>query len=105
MLRYFTPSIEIKGFNLLIDSKSWFDDPIKKRSKWKDYWNEQSNDLTSGNSLDYEYFLKHYKLIAIDLSTVKIANLEEMKEQQCFSLKSQKKLLLNFHKFCEYHIK
>ena len=28
----------------------------------------KNNDYTAGNLLDYEYFLKHYKLIAIDLS-------------------------------------
>ena len=29
---------------------------------------EKNNDYTTGNLLDYEYFSKHYKLIAIDLS-------------------------------------
>ena len=28
----------------------------------------KKNDYTTGNSLDYDYFSKHYKLIAIDLS-------------------------------------
>ena len=28
----------------------------------------RSNDYTTGNLLDYEYFSKHYKLFAIDLS-------------------------------------
>ena len=28
----------------------------------------RNNDCTTGNLLDYEYFSKHYKLIAIDLS-------------------------------------
>ena len=28
----------------------------------------RDNDYTTGNLLDYEYFSKHYKLIAIDLS-------------------------------------
>ena len=28
----------------------------------------KNNDYLTGNLLDYEYFLKHYKLIAIDLS-------------------------------------
>ena len=28
----------------------------------------KSNDYTTGNLLDYEYFKDHYKLIAIDLS-------------------------------------
>ena len=27
-----------------------------------------NNDYRTGNLLDYEYFSKHYKLIAIDLS-------------------------------------
>ena len=29
---------------------------------------ERNNDYTTGNLLDYEYFSKHYKLIATDLS-------------------------------------
>ena len=28
----------------------------------------KNNDYTTGNLLDYEYFLKYYNLIAIDLS-------------------------------------
>ena len=28
----------------------------------------KNNDYTTGNLLDYEYFSKHYRLIAIDLS-------------------------------------
>ena len=28
----------------------------------------KTNDYTTGNLLDYEYFSKHYKLIAMDLS-------------------------------------
>ena len=28
----------------------------------------KNNDCTKGNLLDYEYFSKHYRLIAIDLS-------------------------------------
>ena len=28
----------------------------------------KNSDYTTGNLLDYEYFLKHYYLIAIDLS-------------------------------------
>ena len=28
----------------------------------------KNSDYTTGNLLDYEYFSKHYKLIAIDLS-------------------------------------
>ena len=71
----------------------------------------KNNDYTTGNLLDYEYFSKHYKLIAIDLSKQsELENLELrkqinftgnliMKEQKCFSLlRNQKKQLMNFHK-------
>ena len=44
----------------------------KKKNKEESYQriieSSKSNDYTAGNLLDYEYFLKHYKLIAIDLS-------------------------------------
>ena len=32
----------------------------------------KNNDCTTVNSLDYEYFSKHYKLIEIDLSKKKM---------------------------------
>ena len=52
----------------------------------------RNNDYTVGNLLDYEYFSKRYKLIAVDLS-------KQVELEKCFSsLKSQKKQLLNFHK-------
>ena len=36
----------------------------------------RNNDFTTGNLLDYEYFSKHYKLIAIDLSKLKFKQIE-----------------------------
>ena len=72
----------------------------------------QDNDYTTGSLLDYEYFSKHYKLIAIDLSEqidlenpnlkqqiILLVNLKDIMELQSFSsLKNQKKQLLIFHK-------
>ena len=41
----------------------------------------RNNDYGTGNLLDYEYFSKHYKLIAIDLSKeIELENLD-LKEQ------------------------
>ena len=41
----------------------------------------RNNDYTTGNLLDYEYFSKHYKLIAIDLSKqIELENLD-LKQQ------------------------
>ena len=37
----------------------------------------KNDDYTTGNLLDYEYFSKHYKLIAIDLSKqIELENLD-----------------------------
>ena len=113
--KYFVPNVQIKYFNVLIDEKSFFDMPIKNGEETYQQIIEmgRNNDYTTGNLLDYEYFSKHYKLIAIDLTKkIELENpnlkqqinfigrlLQETKEQQCFSsLKSQKKQLLNFHK-------
>ena len=56
----------------MIDGKKFFDQPIK--SFIKTYENiqkittGQGDDYTTGCLLDYNYFKKHYKMIAIDLS-------------------------------------
>ena len=66
--KYYTASVEIKDFNVLIDGKSFFDVPIKSKEETYEANIEISkiSDYTTGNLLDY-YFSKH-KLIAIDLS-------------------------------------
>ena len=75
--KYYTPSVEIKDFNVLIDGKSFFVVPIKNKEETYDCNIEMSktNNYTTGNLLDNEYFSKHYKLIAIDLSKqIKLEN-------------------------------
>ena len=68
--KYYRPKVEIKDFNVLIDGKSVFDAPMKcKEEAYKKIIEtNESNDYTTSNLLHYEYFSKHYKLIAIDLS-------------------------------------
>ena len=68
--KYYTPKVEIKDFNVLVNGKSFFDVPVKnKEEAYKKIIEiSKNNDYTTGNLLDYEYFSKHYKLIAIDLS-------------------------------------
>ena len=54
---------------MLIDGKSFFDVPVKnKEEEYENMSISKNNYYTTGNLLDYEYFSKHYKLIAIDLS-------------------------------------
>ena len=68
--KYYVPKVEIKDFNVLIDGKSFFDVPVKNKQEAyaKIMSISKNNDYTTGNLLDYEYFLKHYNLIAIDFS-------------------------------------
>ena len=68
-LRYYTPSVEIKDFNVLIDRKNFFDLPVKNEEEaYKKIINmSKNNDYTTGNLLDFAYFKENYKLLAIDL--------------------------------------
>ena len=67
---YYVPKLEIKGFNVLIDGKSFFDLPVKNEEEAYEKIMDRSNnnDYTTGNVLDFAYFKENYKLIAIDLS-------------------------------------
>ena len=81
--KYFVPKIEIKDFNVLIDRKPFIDIPVKNQEEAYEAIIEisRNNDYTTGNLLDYEYFSKHYKLIAIDLSKqIELENLD-LKQQ------------------------
>ena len=66
----YVPDVQIKDFNVLIDGKSYFDMAIKNEEETYKQIIEmgKNNDYTTDNLLDYKYFSKHYKLIAIDLS-------------------------------------
>ena len=68
--KYYVPKIEIEGFNVLTDGKSFFEIHVKNNEESYEQIIEMSrnNDYTTGNFLDYKYFSKHYRLIAIDLS-------------------------------------
>ena len=68
--KYYTPKVEVKDFDVLIDRKGFFDALVKNKEEAYEKIIEisKNNDYTTGNLLDYEYFSKHYKLIAIDLS-------------------------------------
>ena len=55
---------------MLIDGKDFFDVPVKNKEEAyeKTMSISKNNVSTTGNLLGYEYFSKHSKLIAIDLS-------------------------------------
>ena len=67
---YYVPKVRINDFNILIDGKIFFDLSVKNEEETYEKIIEMSNnnDFTTGNLLDFAYFKKNYKLIAIDLS-------------------------------------
>ena len=70
----------------MIDGNSFSDVPVKNKEETYDKIIEMSknNDYTTGNLLDYEYFLKHYKLIAIDLSKQFVPENPHLKPKKYF---------------------
>ena len=68
--KYYMPTVEIKDYNVLIDLQPFYDIPIKNKEQTYEAITELFNhdNYTTRNSLTYEYFCNHYKLIAIDLS-------------------------------------
>ena len=64
------PLIEVKDFNVLIDNKPFFDQPVKNKQEAYEKLIEMSrnDDYTTGNLLDFSYHQNYYKLIGINLS-------------------------------------
>ena len=62
------PSTMVKDYNVIIDKLAFFDLPIKTEEEAHEKIVDisRNNEYTTGNLLDYDYFKKHYKLIAID---------------------------------------
>ena len=67
---YYVPKVKVNGFNILIDGKTFFDLPVKNDEEAHEKIIDMSNNshYTTGNLLDYAYYKKHCRLIAIDLS-------------------------------------
>ena len=95
--KYYTSKIEIKDFNVLIDENFFFWCAREKKEEEEEAYEKiietgKNNDHTTGNLLDYKYFSKHYKLIAIDLSKqIELEN-PDLKQQTNFigKLKDEK---------------
>ena len=69
---YYLPTVEIKGYNIVINGENFFDQPIKNNKITYDNIRKiaagQGDDYTTGCLSDYPYFKDTYKMIAVDLS-------------------------------------
>ena len=74
--KYFLPRGEIKNYNVLIDGRNFYDQPINDLIKQYDEVRKVStghgNDYATASLLGYAYFKDNYKLIAVDLSKKKL---------------------------------
>ena len=72
VIKDYIPNVEIKDYNVMIDGKNLFDQPIiNNKIKYKNIRKiatGQGDDYTTGCLLDYAYFWDIYKMIAINLS-------------------------------------
>ena len=83
---YYLPKVEIKDYNVMIDGKNFFDQPInsniKTYEKIRKIATGQGDDYTTGCLLDYSYFKDYYKMIAIDLSKQQVLDADPRAIQQ-----------------------
>ena len=84
--KYFLPKIKIKSYNIEIYSRNFYDqainDSIKQYNEVRKISTGQDDDYTTGCLLDFVYFEKDYKLIAVDLSKQKALDADPKAIQQ-----------------------
>ena len=113
--KYFLPRVNITNYNVLIDGRNFYDQPIndqiKKYDEIKNVTTGKGDDYTTGCLLDYQYFKDHYRLTAVDLSKEKGSEADpraiqqtefygklETNSQVCAVLEKSKETILQFQK-------
>ena len=70
--KYFLPRFKIENYNIEIDGRNFYDQPINDSIKQYDEVRKistgQGDDYATGCLLDFAYSQKNYRLIAADLS-------------------------------------
>ena len=73
--KYYSPRIDLEKYNVIIDGRNFYDNPIESDiEKYRELIKVmigKGEDYTTGSLLDFNYFDKHYKLAAVDLSKQK----------------------------------
>ena len=84
--RYYIPNVEIKDYNVMIDGKNFFDQPVRNDKVTYENIRKiaigQGDDYTTGCLLDYTCFKQYYKMIAIDLSKQQVLDADPKAIQQ-----------------------
>ena len=82
--QFFLPRVMMKDYNVIVDKLAFFDLPIKTEEEAYEKIIDisRNNEYTTGSLLDYDYFKKYYKLIAIDLTKQQVLQENEDLIQQ-----------------------
>ena len=82
--QFYLPNVMVKDYNVTIDKLAFFDLPIKteEQAYEKIIDISRNNEYTTSNLLDYDYFKRYYKSIAIDLSKQQVLQENEDLIQQ-----------------------
>ena len=97
--KYFLPRVKIDNYNIEIDGRNFYDQPIndsiKQYNGVRKISTGQGDDYTTGCLLDYSYFEKNYRLIAADLSKQKALDADSRAIQQIIFTGSIKAAVAN----------
>ena len=113
--KYYLPRIDLNKYNVIIDGRNFYDNPIEsdieEYRELKKVMIGKGEDYTTGSLLDFNYFKKHYKLVAVDLSKLKELDADPRAIQQsefkymlgtnstiCWVLEKSKETILEFYK-------
>ena len=84
--KYFLPTIKTENYNIEIDGRNFYDQPIndsiKQYGEIRKISTGQGDDYTTGCLLVFSYFEKNYRLIAADLSKQKVLDADSRAIQQ-----------------------
>ena len=73
--RFYLPRTSIINYNVVIDGRNFYDQPISSDERQHDELRKvtlgKGDDYTTGCYLDYAYFKRDYKIIAVDLNKQK----------------------------------
>ena len=84
--KYYLPRTDLEKYNVIIDGRNFYDNPIEsdieKYRELKKVMIGKGEDYTTGSLLNFNYFDKHYKLVAVDLSKQKELDVDPRTIQQ-----------------------
>ena len=113
--KYFVPRVDITIYNVLIDGRNCYDQPIndsiRKYDEIRKIVTGKGDNYATGCLLDYDYFKKNYQLIAVDLSKqreldadpraiqhIEIIGILKTKSNVFTILEKSKEMILEFYK-------